>query len=32
MGSWKNFIINIGLEIMFMFERVAIKIKFSLDY
>lgn len=32
MGSWKNFIINIGLEIMFTFERVAIKIKFSLDY
>ena len=26
--SLKNFIINIGLEIRFMFERVAIKIKF----
>lgn len=32
MDSRKNFIINIGLEIMFMFERVTIKIKFSLDY
>lgn len=27
-GSLKNLIINIGLEMRFMFERVAVKIKF----
>lgn len=32
MDSWKNLTVNIGVEIMFMFERVRIKIKFSLDY